>query len=341
MKFSMVDVSSAHWRDATSLIPHDVYQLPEWSELDSLAGSGSPRAIIVDDGTRSTAIPVVVRRISDTLWDASSPYGYPGFAAGHGFTAKMARELVLHLSEFLRTMGCVSLFLRLHPTLNNASAWPDEFTRLVGKTLILDLTVSIDEIQSSIRKGHKSDIKRAVREGLEVVEDSSEEAYREFQRIYEQTMRRVDAADYYQFDRDYFNYLRINMRSMVRLYLAVQDHDVAGGALFLEAPSSGIVQYHLSATADRHLGLQPSKSIIHRAIHDSRDRDFSLLHLGGGLGGNSDSLYNFKKGFGATPVDYRTVQLITNADAYHELSAGTPAGSYFPTYRMPSQDSES
>lgn len=68
---------------------------------------------------------------------------------------------------------------------------------------------------------------------------------------------------------------------------------------------------------------------------------YSFLHLGGGVGGQQDALYKFKKGFSADDYSFYTVRLITNNNIYRKLCSDLnftdveidDISNFFPLYR--------
>jgi hypothetical protein len=65
------------------------------------------------------------------------------------------------------------------------------------------------------------------------------------------------------------------------------------------------------------------------------------LHLGGGVGGAQDSLYDFKGGFGGGRHVFHLWNWIARPEVYGELDAmrrartPDPSGAFFPSYRAP------
>ena len=158
----------------------------------------------------------------------------------------------------------------------------------------------------------------------------------EFMAAYAETMDRVDSDAYLRFPRSYFDQLRGALGSRLHLVGVRIDERFAAGALFTEV--DGVVQYHLGGTYDRYLGQHPTKALFHFARAHFRQRGNRVLHLGGGLGGRSDSLHHFKAGFSKHRWSFRCWKVIADPDTYTSLAAdhGAPAGSsFFPAYRAP------
>jgi hypothetical protein len=100
--------------------------------------------------------------------------------------------------------------------------------------------------------------------------------------------------------------------------------------------TGGIVQYHLGATANEHLHLNPTKVMFDYANRWAKRRGNRWLHLGGGVGGADDSLFHFKAGFSPLRRTFATWRLVVDAAAYAALVPGgveASQASYFPAYR--------
>ena len=99
--------------------------------------------------------------------------------------------------------------------------------------------------------------------------------------------------------------------------------------------SDGLLHYFLGGTADEALGDSPMKNLF--ASMTSLAGELGLaLNLGGGIE-PGDSLDSFKQGFANATAPFRTHEIVCDAGAYEELSAGTddaPEG-FFPRYRAP------
>ena len=67
--------------------------------------------------------------------------------------------------------------------------------------------------------------------------------------------------------------------------------------------------------------------------------EFSVFHLGGGLGGKEDSLFKFKSGFSKNTADFYLIKSIFNVPLYDELSQDTDENiEFFPAYRAKIKD---
>jgi lipid II:glycine glycyltransferase (peptidoglycan interpeptide bridge formation enzyme) len=113
---------------------------------------------------------------------------------------------------------------------------------------------------------------------------------------------------------------------------------IAAAALFVE--TGGIVQMHLTGHDERHAAHQPMKLLFHHVREWTKGRGDRLLHLGGGRGGEDDSLFHFKAGFSPIHQPFSSLRLVIRPTVYADLvTARDPSldpadmSGHFPLYR--------
>lgn len=325
------------WDAVLARAPHDVYQLPAYTGLMAEHEGGEAGALLLADGVRELLIPIIRRPLSDGGWDATTPYGYPGPVGTGADDPAFFADALRDARSTLADLGCVSLFIRLHPLFDRV---PDDDAYSVvlhGDVVVIDLTLSDEERWRQTRENHRRQIKRARQEGFEVVEDDTDEGYAAFRAVYEATMCRLDAAPFYFFPETHYQLLRHRLGDLLTLKLVKYDGQVAAAGLFFEV--DGIVQYHLSGTDDAFLDRQPTKLLIDDAARWARDRGNRWLFLGGGLGAADDALLHFKAGFSPLRRSFRTLRMVVDEPRYRALlpvgSTGAPlvTDRFFPAYR--------
>jgi hypothetical protein len=158
-------------------------------------------------------------------------------------------------------------------------------------------------------------------------------------------MTRVSAARFYFFGDEYFDGLRTALGERVRLSVVEVDGSVAAAALFVE--TCGIVQYHLSGTAQPFVREGLTKVLIDHVRRWATERGDRALHLGGGLSSRADDpLFHFKAGFSERRHPFHTLRVVVDEQAYDDLVRSRGPGSsdedgrdgpagYFPAYRNP------
>jgi hypothetical protein len=340
MKAEVLSVDSPVWASFLSEVRHDFHHLPAYLALCAAQEEGRPVALHVVEGGRRMLLPLVVRPIPGGGQDVTSPYGYPGpLASGPDDVAFMEAALI-RATQLLRTMGSVSLFVRLHPLLNQGSFSGVGQVVQSGEVVSIDLGAPMEELWQQTRYDHRTQIRRALKNGREAYHDESWSRYDEFKRLYRATMARVAASDYYFFDDAYFDGLRDALAERLRLWVIEVDGVLAAGALFVE--TCGIVQFHLSGTDPTYGREGLMKLLIHTVRSWAKERGNVEMHLGGGVGAAEDSLMLFKSGFSPRRLPFRTLRVVIDPAAYSRLvearvgvSGGSRSSDFFPEYRAP------
>jgi hypothetical protein len=197
------------------------------------------------------------------------------------------------------------------------------------------------------RRDHRRDINKLKRTGFTASITNTDLDLETFRAIYKATMRRVGASQTYFFSQGYFEDLTRAMAGRLFLCTVKLAERVAAAGLFTEV--SGIVQFHLSGTADDFVSWHPSKLMLHFVREWARDRGNQFFHLGGGTGGPRDTLLDFKSGFSNEILPFYTWDIIADEKAYaalvgHNLNGSDPPGvngsDYFPLYRAPAKHAD-
>jgi hypothetical protein len=338
MRSALIDPGDARWRDVLAQTAYDVYHLPGYAALAARHEGGEGRALLVEDGGRTLLVPLVVRAIEGSWRDAASPYGYPGPLVTGGADREWLEAALASGAEHLRAEGVVTLFIRLHPLLNTTlPAGPGLV--LHGNTVVIDLSLPEAELWRQTRSNHRIHINKARKAGDRAFIDEEWRYYEAFQIAYRATMERLDATSFYFFDDEYFRDLRTVMGGRMHLVAVTVGDELAGGCLI--TTTGGIVQYHLSATADGFSDRQPTKFAIDLARSWAKARGERWFHLGGGRGGQDDALLHFKAGFSDGRREFHTLRMILDRDANEDLcqrfaprSDPSDLAGYFPVYRQ-------
>ena len=181
-------------------------------------------------------------------------------------------------------------------------------------------------------KSNKNQINK-LRKQCEVVKAETEEEILEFVDIYYENMKRLDAKESYFFSKEYFlNFMNItDFDTDILLVKHLESNEFVAGSMFVK--TKNIVQYHLSGTRTEHLRLKPSKLFLDEMRLQATEQGYKVFNLGGGLGSEHDSLFEFKASFSK---DFRTFKVwkhIVNQMVYDQLSQFKNETDFFPKYR--------
>jgi hypothetical protein len=303
-----------------------------------LAAEGATHTLRIETEDAELLAPLIVREIGDgSDLDAVSPYGYPGFSVNGDAGPAVARSSPDYRREsangprgldpgsvdFSRT-GLVSVFIRHRLDL----------VPLAGSTERNVVQIHDPALKPKSRPSDRRQVRRNLEAGYTVElipgEDANAEQRAAFLDLYEQTMRRTDAAPHYFFGAAYFD----RIFGAERTWLALAS-DPAGvpAAASIACVSDGYLHYYLSGSADSHLADSPMKNVVACLVDHANELELPL-NLGGGIT-PGDALEEFKRGFANRTLAWRTSEVVCDRDRYTELSGDRDSGGFFPAYRAP------
>jgi serine/alanine adding enzyme len=251
--------------------------------------------------------------------DVVTPYGYGG-PTGPGFWDAY--------EEWARERGAVTTFVRFHPLYGNQDGAPIHVEELAA-TVAWRLDNERD-LLAGLHFKHRNKVRKAEKAGATITAGSG---LGDFVALYDDTMQRLDASAEYRFPSEYWERLAGLGEALVRFDASI-DGEVVASALCLATPPW--LHYHLSGTTDAGRSTGASTLVLLEAARWAQERGYDRFHLGGGLGGNADSLHHFKARFDPEGLVPAAVgKAIHDEHAYRELSGGSAAyEGYFPAYRQ-------
>ena len=299
----------------------DAYLLRAYVEASCVLDPGEP-VLLEADGA---VMACIVRPIPDSdLHDVTTPYGYGGpVGVAEGFYESYER--------WCAERGIISTFTRFHPLFVNYRAAPGASyaNSTVGWPLDGDLL-------AGMHGKHRNVVRKAQKAGVAVDVTAAPADLSAFAALYERTMERQGAADYYFFPREYWERLTALGGHLVR-FDALCEGEVVASALCLRGDRW--LHYHLGATDDAARDLGASNLLLYTAAVWAQEQHLDEFHLGGGAGGNEDSLFAFKERFSpGGRREFWVGKAVHDGDAYDRLSGGKIGlDGFFPAYRAPSQ----
>ena len=302
-----------------------------------LDAEGATHTLRIETDDGDLVAPLIVREVGDGPdRDAISPYGYPGLVPSPrvrtfgpmGSKSANATDgggeveaLDPAAIDFSAT-GLVSVFLR--HTLGEPP--------LAGTTERNVVMLADPALAPKSRPSDRRQVRRNLEAGYElelIVAAETTAAQRAgFLDLYEQTMRRTEAAPHYFFGAAYFDRILAAERAWLVLVLAPGGEPVAAS---IAAVSDGCLHYYLSGSADSHLRDSPMKNVVARLVEHSARLGLPL-NLGGGIS-RGDALEEFKRGFANREQAWHTSEIVCDRARYEQLSAGRDSAGFFPAYR--------
>ena len=275
---------------------------------------------IVNDGEQTMLFPFLSRTFEyqgQTLHDFETAYGYGG-PIWHQADEKFKSAALLMMVNEMKQQNYVAGFVRFHPLLANYESF--SVGRLIEdrKTVAINLSLEENEIwMQEIHTKNRNVIKKGEKSGLTFVVDNNYKYLPEFIRLYDATMDKLDAADFYYFKQHYYEEFD---RTLPNSFLGVVFHEdkVVSAAIFMYEGEYG--HYHLSGSDVTALKLSPNNYMLWHAALELKHRGVKVLHLGGGTtSAEDDSLFCFKSRFSKHTYQFCLGKLIFNELLYHDI----------------------
>jgi len=329
---------------------HDVYYLAEYSKAFQIHGDGDPILFYFDNG-KIRAINVVMKRDialdsrfnnlipENTYYDISTPYGYGGWLFDNvHYEQLFLNELDLRYRELCLDNNIICEFVRFHPILRNKGKLNTiyDITEL-GKTITINLN-SKDEIWNGLSGKNRNVIRKAQKNDVKVYSGRSKNLFSNFKDIYNKTMDKDQANDYYYFNDDFYSSILNDLNSNSQIFYAQFDEKIISAAIILYANNQ--IHYHLSGSLKEFQHLAPTNLLLYEVACWGVDNGYKTLHLGGGLGSSEDSLFKFKQAFNKNSDTVFSIgKKIFNHEKYNQLielrkqSKEIKNMGFFPLYR--------
>lgn len=249
------------------------------------------------------------------LFDFETPYGYGGPLIQGMVTEKSQKTFLEELKTYCLNNSIVSQFVRFHPLLHNHDKMLSVFeTRYLRDTIYID-TKSSDEIMRNMDSKNRNMVRKALKSGV-TIEEKPVEQYKEFIKMYDDTMRRDQADEYYTFREDYFIYQK-TLKENARIFYAMMDGKAIAGSIIYY--NDNYVHYHLSGSYEEYRKYAPSNLLLYEIANWASRKGIKAFHLGGGMSPD-DSLFGFKKQFNKNGrLPYVVGRTIFDKESYDRL----------------------
>lgn len=336
---------------------YDVYWLNGYVKAFQLHGDGEPLLFYYEDDLIK-GMQVVMKRdiakdprlaqklVSNKWFDFATPYGYGGWLLEAKDNEQVDMACVNNLfqtyEDWCYTHNIVSEFVRFHPVLKNHVFVKNTYeVSYLGNVIVMDIA-SEDRIWANLICKNRCAIRKALKSGIEIYHGQYPEIYEIFRSIYNATMDKDGADDYYYFDVNFYKSILRDLPQNAQVFYAVLDGKVIAASIILAA--SGHLVYHLSGSLKDYQTLAPTNLLLYKAAQWGGANGCRTFLLGGGVEATEDSLYKFKKSFiRSEPYKYYIGKKIFIDKKYTELcmvrniacnSESIGSTHYFPEYRI-------
>ena len=340
-KLNVYELDEPRWNEIVrSFKDHDIYYLRGYLKSLKINGDGTPLLFYYDDN-QTRGINVVLKRdISDLgyfsdlernkFFDFTTPYGYGGWV----IEGNNKEELFYEYENWCRENCIISEFVRFHPLTENQKYSLDSYDVIpLGQVISMDCT-NEETMWMNMSSRNRNKIKKAINTGV-TVSFGGIEKLDEFIKIYEETMERDNAEDYYFFKKEYYDCLFTDLKDNLMVFSAeLNGKTLSTCIVFME---NDRLSYHLAGSTRVSGNIYETNLLIYEIAKWGNKNGYKSFLLGGGVGSHEDYLYQFKRGFDDKhSYQFYIGKKIYLKDRYEELvtkrdKIDNPG--FFPAYR--------
>lgn len=285
------------WKEVISRsLNHDFYHTWYYHYLNRCS---SPILFVYEHDGDFIAFPFIQRLSYSEQIHLVSAYGYVGPVSNKNFSDLDLTVLEGFESEFrsfLRTQAISSVSSRLHPFIDQNFLMQRLGGDLIaGKSVVVDLSMSIEEQRKNYRRNLWREIKKMQRKGYYLRESKTDAAITNFISIYWENMKRINAKDVYYFNEQYFfDFMRSDDFDARLVFVVAGNETICASLITLK---NKIIQGYLIGTRGEYLSESPAKLLVDQVSVVGRELGMKYYNLGGGLNFEEDQLFKWKSGF--------------------------------------------
>ena len=272
--------------------------------------------------------------ISVNDFDASTPYGYGGISTDI-VDVDLLKVAFSDYKLFLKEEKVIAEFFRFHPFIDTKELEGElDFFERERQVVYIDLENGVENRW----KGYSSTTRNILRKAKKRLEVSESHDIKEFLDLYNKTMQKNNASQFYFFDIKYFeNLLKIPNTKLLKISL--DGIPVSMGIFFFKGQ---IAHYHLSANNYDYQKEQGNYLLLDYASDIAEKLNCKYLMLGGGrTKDENDSLLRFKTKFSPLKKNFYIGGLISNREKYEKAgkvmldqNVQQQTSNYFLNYRL-------
>lgn len=250
--------------------------------------------------------------IRDGLFDLETAYGYGGFYVNTE-NHKFIKTALEKYKQYCLEKKIIAEFIRFHPW----NTFPQEYKESLDMNsydrdvVYVDLSLSKEERWKNYTSKTRNILRKCEKELVFQKSDNIET----FIELYEKTMDKNNATDFYYFSRDYYEQLISN--EDIELYEIRQDGKIFSMAFFMFGNEIG--HYHLSANNYEMRKYNANYFILDQIFEIAKNKGKKYFLLGGGTTSNrDDSLLKFKQKFSPLTKSFYIAGKIYNSEVYNK-----------------------
>ncbi len=269
-------------------------------------------------------------------FDIITPYGYGGVDIVGEKDEKLLKYFFDEFHKYCVDNNIISEFLRLNPLTNNYELYKNTDYEIlnISKTIYMEIE-NEEQIWNNMKSGCRNKIRKAQKNGLVIKSGFSIEMFKEFVNLYNETMKRDNATDYYFFSQNFFDSIYNNMKNNANIYTVYYEGKAINSLIAIYNGENA--NYHLSGSDSNYMNLGANNLSLYEVAKDLCNKGYKKFHLGGGYGGDNSPLLEFKKSFNRNgELNFYIGKKVWNQEIYDKLCVIKNVDkneTFFPAYR--------
>lgn len=317
-----------------------IYQNDNWLKLQEEQEHGEAIEYIYEDDNGKILYPFIKRKAGKIngieYYDLVTARGERGIEVE---PTSYAYDLLINnfnndFDKYCKKNKIIAEFVRFSPWRKDSEKFNKIYSiREYGNLYCVNLEEDFFNTQftASLRR----DVKRAIRNQIEIELDFEGKKVEDFLKLYNFTEKKYNVSDYYKlnglFIKDYF----IKLKGKAFFINAYYENNLISSCLILLGKD--IAHYHFSANNPNYKNIQANSYLLYESMIYAKKQGKSLFDLGGATPNSNLEFYKMK--FINKREDciypYYVGTKIRNQKIYDELvkKVGGPRNGYFPEYR--------
>ncbi|VAW63364.1 hypothetical protein MNBD_GAMMA11-1563 [hydrothermal vent metagenome] len=247
--------------------------------------------------------------IEDGFYDLETAYGYGGYCVNND-DKKFLNKALKEYEEACQREKIISEFIRFHPF----NSFPVRNSKYLDFNMA-DRKIVVFDLKKNILSSYKSKLRSVIKKSLSSVEIRESSNIDKFVELYELTMKKNKANEFYYFERALYE--KLIALEQVRLYEARYENKVIAMAFFMFGDD--FVHYHLSANSSESYRYNANYALIHSLFGIAKQENKDYFILGGGSTSESnDPLLKFKEKFSKETRNFYIAGKIYNRRIYQK-----------------------
>ncbi len=330
--FKEIDIKNLeYWEDILENFPKeliDIYYKPGYINFFLQDLNETAVLFYYNDNEKIAIAPFIKRCVNDLgydleskYYDLESVYGYSGFVTNTS-DSDFIGDFFQTFDAFCRKNNIISELCRYNPLSKNVVVTKKFRTSIFDrKTVTIDLCKPYEEIWTKqYSSKNRNIVRKAEKLGYKylITSNPTLDEITEFTRIYNYSMRMVEAEEFYLFKIDaYIKMFNLLQNDVFLAMVKTETEEIISAAIFLRYNEK--FHYHLSGRSE-NADNSATNYLLDNSVRFAQNSGLKQFHLGGGrTNADNDSLLKFKKSFGESSTNFYISKKIHNEVIYNEV----------------------